>query len=172
MTEELTALAAKLESMSHRHTRNDFTIGDHWNACDEAADMLRKAAQEIEALRHDLSRHIEIASETIGKSGKTCPRGKESQALAEAIALLEERSYCSLLWPSLEAESEDAKDARVFRAKLDAFLALFRTRDSQTVNELPASQDEHVQTERCGFDRNASITEDRYVCECGWRARV
>lgn len=27
----------------------------------------------------------------------------------------------------------------------------------------------HVHTEKCGFDRNSSISEDRYVCDCGWR---
>lgn len=27
----------------------------------------------------------------------------------------------------------------------------------------------HRQTDRCGFDRNSSISEDRYVCDCGWR---
>lgn len=27
----------------------------------------------------------------------------------------------------------------------------------------------HVQTDECGFDRNGSISEDRYVCMCGWR---
>ena len=28
---------------------------------------------------------------------------------------------------------------------------------------------EHTHTDECGFDRNASLTEDRYVCMCGWR---
>jgi hypothetical protein len=27
----------------------------------------------------------------------------------------------------------------------------------------------HPQTERCGFDRDSSISEDRYVCTCDWR---
>ena len=27
---------------------------------------------------------------------------------------------------------------------------------------------EHVETDRCGFDRNSSISEDCYVCECGY----
>ena len=27
----------------------------------------------------------------------------------------------------------------------------------------------HKHTKKCGFDRNSSHTEDRYVCECGWR---
>jgi len=26
----------------------------------------------------------------------------------------------------------------------------------------------HPQTDKCGFDRNSSISEDRYVCMCGW----
>lgn len=29
---------------------------------------------------------------------------------------------------------------------------------------------EHKQTDQCGFDRNASISEDTYVCTCGWRS--
>lgn len=29
--------------------------------------------------------------------------------------------------------------------------------------------DEHKETPECGFDRNASHSEDRYVCTCGWR---
>lgn len=29
---------------------------------------------------------------------------------------------------------------------------------------------EHAHTDKCGFDRNASISEDNYVCMCGWRA--
>jgi hypothetical protein len=28
----------------------------------------------------------------------------------------------------------------------------------------------HNHTDQCGFDRNASHTEDTYVCTCGWRA--
>lgn len=28
---------------------------------------------------------------------------------------------------------------------------------------------EHTLTERCGFDRNASHSEDCYVCTCGWK---
>ncbi len=28
---------------------------------------------------------------------------------------------------------------------------------------------EHPYTEACGFDRNASLTEDTYVCTCGYR---
>jgi len=33
----------------------------------------------------------------------------------------------------------------------------------------PAVAAPHVQTDRCGFDRNSSISEDTYVCDCGWR---
>lgn len=29
---------------------------------------------------------------------------------------------------------------------------------------------EHIQTDRCGFDRNESISQDCYVCTCGWSA--
>jgi hypothetical protein len=28
----------------------------------------------------------------------------------------------------------------------------------------------HPHTDQCGFDRNSSISEDTYVCMCGWRA--
>lgn len=36
--------------------------------------------------------------------------------------------------------------------------------------EIPSpATNEHVQTDRCGFDRNSSISEDTYVCDCGWR---
>ncbi len=27
---------------------------------------------------------------------------------------------------------------------------------------------DHPQTDNCGFDRNSSINENRYVCTCGW----
>jgi hypothetical protein len=37
---------------------------------------------------------------------------------------------------------------------------------------IPAVAAPHVQTDRCGFDRNASLTEDTYVCTCGWSIRV
>lgn len=26
----------------------------------------------------------------------------------------------------------------------------------------------HKETDRCGFDRNASHSADQYVCTCGW----
>lgn len=29
---------------------------------------------------------------------------------------------------------------------------------------------EHIQIDRCGFDRNSSISEHTYFCDCGWRA--
>lgn len=31
-----------------------------------------------------------------------------------------------------------------------------------------ATKDEHVATELCNFDRESSLSEDRYVCGCGW----
>jgi hypothetical protein len=34
----------------------------------------------------------------------------------------------------------------------------------------PQAGEEHVPTDMCGFDRNSSISEDRYVCDCGWRS--
>jgi hypothetical protein len=30
--------------------------------------------------------------------------------------------------------------------------------------------EKHTPTEQCGFDRSASINEDRYVCLCGYRS--
>ena len=41
----------------------------------------------------------------------------------------------------------------------------------------PAAPDDkerptHPETDRCGFDRNASITEDCYVCACGFVDRA
>lgn len=36
------------------------------------------------------------------------------------------------------------------------------------VNKLREGDISHPETDRCGFDRNASISEDRYVCDCGW----
>ena len=34
----------------------------------------------------------------------------------------------------------------------------------------PARSEPHEQTDECGFDRDASINERRYVCMCGWRS--
>lgn len=34
----------------------------------------------------------------------------------------------------------------------------------------PARSEPHQQTDACGFDRDASINEDRYVCCCGYRS--
>ena len=32
----------------------------------------------------------------------------------------------------------------------------------------PDEQPEHEYTEHCGFDRNGSLSNDTYVCTCGW----
>ncbi len=32
--------------------------------------------------------------------------------------------------------------------------------------------EDHPQTDQCGFDKNASIEENCYVCECGWRSSI
>lgn len=40
------------------------------------------------------------------------------------------------------------------------------------VTASPPAQDSHTQTDQCGFDRNSSHTEGRYVCMCGWREPV
>jgi hypothetical protein len=36
---------------------------------------------------------------------------------------------------------------------------------------LPPQEQTHPHTDQCGFDRNASIAEDQYVCACGYRTQ-
>ena len=43
--------------------------------------------------------------------------------------------------------------------------------DSDKKEECPACENEepkHEPTDYCGFDRNSSLSNDTYVCNCGW----
>lgn len=48
-------------------------------------------------------------------------------------------------------------------------------RGSQSSQQLLAGEtpapatNKHVATDHCSFDRSSSISEDTYVCNCGWR---
>ena len=59
---------------------------------------------------------------------------------------------------------------------LDSLLNSIRALKPDAGGKLPqsapssAGAELHVPTDQCGFDRNSSISEDTYVCTCGWSA--
>ena len=59
-------------------------------------------------------------------------------------------------------EPVDAYGKRLIRVIIDAM-------ERSMLAAAPVLPVKHIATDRCGFDRSASIDENRYVCTCGWR---
>ncbi|MFZ5698762.1 MAG: hypothetical protein ACOY9J_08640 [Pseudomonadota bacterium] len=54
---DVEALIARLGTMSWKGTRHRFDIGDYWNICEEAEEALRALAEELTALKAQVSKH-------------------------------------------------------------------------------------------------------------------
>lgn len=53
--EKASDLVARLNDMGHQTRRHNYSIGDYWNAVDEAADRIEELERELIVQRESLS---------------------------------------------------------------------------------------------------------------------